>query len=139
MSNLRRDSRGVREETTAGRDLVISNWHRKCLDRRCYMTDLDAVEYRFFQRGLDVRALLEYKAYHVRQERFVLTSALEVKLWIARRCEVPLLHVWYDAAPDGAISRFRIWNVSETGLITNYWDRSRELSEAEFRRLMETL
>ena len=139
MSVLKRDARGVRAEVTEGRDLVISSWHRNHLDRRCYMTDLDAVEYRFFQRGLEVRALVEYKAWHVRQDRFVLCSALEVKLWIARRCEVPLFHVWYEAEAGGEILRFRLWDVTATGMVTNYWDLAREMSAPEFRALMENL
>jgi hypothetical protein len=101
------------------------------------MTDLDAVEYRIEGGRVRVAAILELKAAHVTDPDHVLNSNSQVKLAIAQALGVPFLHVWHDFHADPP--RFRIWNVSRSGLVCDYLERAIEFTAHEFEVLLTKL
>ncbi len=135
MNALRRLTSGVRASTTSNDD-AFSSFHRT-LSRSLYMTDLDAVEYRIEGGRVRIVAILELKAAHVTDPDHVINSTTQVKLAIAQALGVPFLHVWHDFAADPP--RFRIWNVSRSGLVCDYLDRVVEFTGDEFEILLTKL
>ena len=94
------------------------------------------VEYRYDENGeLRIAALFEYKFWFVYQRRFVLSASTKAVYKIAQDLDVPFYFVWYDDGPK----KFRVWNVTETGIVDNYLSVSKHMSEKEYREFIENL
>lgn len=78
----------VRKERFGVRHLHFSKWHRECADEKCFMTDMDCIQYR---KGRECVALLEVKWHPGTLEwsqRTVLSD-------LAERSGLPLFFVTY--------------------------------------------
>jgi hypothetical protein len=110
---LPRNSRGVRVDVRGQRDLAFSDWHRKNLPPKCYVTDIDFLEYRFDASGeIILKAILEVKEWHVTQPKYIEENA-NFKA-IKKLCEIlglPFFVIWYDKDDRGEITKFRLWDV----------------------------
>ena len=83
----------VRKERFGVRHLHFSNWHRECADEKCFMTDMDCIEYR---RGRECVALIEVKWHPGKLG----PSQRKAFIDLAERSGLPLFFVTY-CFPDG--------------------------------------
>ena len=99
----------VKKEGTGIRRLEYSRWHRT-ISPKCYLTDLDAVEYRY---GRGIVALMEIKSQHSELSDF----QIDVFNDLEKNTPYPLYIVWYESPMD----RFRVLNyrTEEESMMSN--------------------
>ncbi|NKQ38233.1 MAG: hypothetical protein HF967_01920 [Methanosarcinales archaeon] len=138
MDGLTRDHFGKRTDKTMKRDLEISQWHRNKLSNKCYGTDIDFYEYRFLNGNFVPKAIMEYKAMHVTQEKYVLSANTKAIYELAKKAGIKFYFVWYEK--EGNIFKFKVWNVTENPFFDKrYKNHVRDMDENTFINLMECL
>lgn len=137
--NLARQANGVRRRVSKHtEDQTFSDWHRT-LDRTCYMTDIDVLEYRFKGGKAKPVLLIEYKRWHVQDPAHLFGANSAVKLQVAKSLNIDFLHVNYKTLPNGLIEKFLVYNVSRYGLEGDFKTNAKCVSEKYFRRFLEAL
>lgn len=107
--SLKRDARGVREVVRpTGRATSFNDWHRASCAASSYICDIDGMIYRYRSGVPVVVALLEHKAWHVTESKYVLSASTRATYELSKLAGCKFWFIWY--APD--LSMFRVWSVS---------------------------
>jgi|SRR3989344_9458973 len=114
MDELPRDNRGIRVDVRGSRDLIFNKWHRENLERHCYVTDVDFLEYRFENDEIVLKAIFEVKESHVTDRRYIEDNAnFKATHKLSQLSNLPFFVIWYYVK-EGKITGFKVWNVSES-------------------------
>jgi len=133
---LPRNGRGVRIDVRGGKrtvDKIFSKWHRT-LERRCYVTDIDFLEYRISENEIILKAIFEVKEWHVTQPKYIEENA-NFKA-IKKLCEIlklPFYVIWCKFEGDVPI-RFKIWDVFNESK-----SQAKEVTPDQLRQFIESL
>ena len=130
---------GVRKKRYVGpRNEHFNDWHRDYASKRpsfarCYMTDLDCVEYR---RGREAVALIEVK---LTQGARAGESQKKLLKDLAGRAGLPLFVVnyWWDDENDLEAYHFKVSALNDLGREVLAYDR--QMSAQEYAEFLEAL
>jgi len=137
IMNLPRTGRGVRLDVRGGErksDIIFSKWHRAIPSRQCYYTDIDALEYRFENGILKLKAIFDIKEWHVVTRKYLEDNAgFKATKKLSELAGVPFYIVWIKTDENDNITMFRVWNTSESR------DRAKEMTQEEMKDFIEKL
>lgn len=136
----------VRPERTGERHLDFSTWHRVRADRECFMTDIDALEYR---RGREGVALIETKFGDTGADWSQATAQID----LADRAGLPLFLVnyhhpgtpadWEPGQPhtdeEWGAWQFRITPMNDIAKRTHHARYGTWITESEFQAFLRDL
>ena len=109
-NGLPRDKRGVRIDVRGGKriaDRIFSKWHRN-LDSKCYVTDIDFLEYRIIGNEIFFKAIFEVKEWHVTQPKYLEKNAnFKAIKKLCKDMGIPFYVIWCDFEKDEP-KRFKI-------------------------------
>lgn len=112
--DLPRDDRNVRIDVRGKRDLTYSQWHRKTLSSKAYVTDVDFLEYRFEAGNLVLKGIFETKEWHVTQPKYIENNPnFKAVKALSVISGLPFYCVWYHTDENMQIDKFKVWEVSK--------------------------
>jgi len=92
---------GVKKQYYYKRDLTFSLWHRLFIDKSCYTTDIDFLEYRYDENeNVVVKALVEIRRKEYIKPETVVTSSVEASFYLAKCANIKFLYILYNEIPD---------------------------------------
>src|SRR3989304_1560867 len=137
VMNLPRTERGVRRDVRSGErksDKAFSEWHREGPNRRCYYTDIDALEYRFENGILKLKAIFDVKEWHVDGREYLEDNAgYKATKQLSESAGKPFYIIWIKLDENDNITRFKIWNTSETR------KNAREMTQDQMKSFIDNL
>jgi len=133
-TELPRDSKGIRIDVRGERDLVFNNWHRNILNNRCYVTDIDFLEYRIKKDEIILKAIFEVKEWHVTAPKYIENcSNFNAIKKVAEIVKIPFYFTWYKKDSEN-ITLFKVWDVFKENK-----QNSKEMTPQEFKAFIESL
>ena len=92
---------GVKKQYYYKRDLTFSLWHRLFIDKSCYTTDIDFLEYRYDENeNVLIKALVEIRRKEYIKPETVVTSSVEASFYLAKYANIKFMYILYNEIPD---------------------------------------
>ena len=124
----------AKQELTNTRDLTMNNFRRKELFNKCYMTDIDALEYRYIDNKIKFVAIIDYKQWHVKD---IDQSSIRAQYELSKQLNIPFYIVWYRIEDDEL--EVKLWNVTENPNFDKYFLHIRHYDEKKFIKFINEL
>ena len=128
----------IKLDSLEDRNLLYSEWHKKFLDRKCYATDIDFLEYRYEvvngKRVIVPKALIVLQNWSITQPKFLEENSnfLGIKKF-AENSKIPFYVVWYLDDGSGNIQKFKVWDTNKSR------ETATEMKQEEYKKFVEGL
>ena len=128
----------IKLDSLEERNLMYSEWHKKFLDKKCYATDIDFLEYRYEivngKRVIVSKALIVLQNWNITQPKFLEENSnfLGIKKF-AENSKIPFYIIWYLDDGSGNIQKFKVWDTSKSR------ETAIEMKPEEYKKFVEGL